>query len=102
MPFLVEALRHGQPVTLAGRLDRVVMAPEGVLIVDFKSDAAPALVPEQVRPAYLAQLALYAFAARQVFPGQRIETAILWTSLESLLKLPDAALAEAARGFTIR
>ncbi|MBK8084984.1 MAG: double-strand break repair helicase AddA [Devosia sp.] len=102
VPFLVEALRHGQPVTLAGRLDRVVMAPEGVLIVDFKSDAAPALVPEQVRPAYLAQLALYAFAARQVFPGQRIETAILWTSLESLLKLPDAALAEAARGFTIR
>lgn len=102
VPFLVEAWRNGEPVTLAGRLDRVVAGPDGILIVDFKSDAAPEMLPERVKPAYLAQLALYALAARQLFPGQRIETAILWTSLESLLKLPDAALAEAARGFTIR
>ena len=102
VPFLVDAWHNGKPVTLAGRLDRVVAGPDGILIVDFKSDAAPEMLPERVKPAYLAQLALYALAARQLFPGQRIETAILWTSLESLLKLPDAALAEAARGFTIR
>ncbi len=102
VPFLVEARHGGEPVTLAGRLDRLVAGQDGILIVDFKSDAVPEMRPERVKPAYLAQLALYALAARQLFPGQRIETAILWTSLESLLKLPDAALAEAAQGFTIQ
>ncbi|ODT26400.1 MAG: hypothetical protein ABS35_10810 [Kaistia sp. SCN 65-12] len=58
--------------------------------------------PERVKPGYLTQLGLYALVAKQLFPGQRIEAGILWTGLESLLKLPDAALAEAARGFTIR
>jgi ATP-dependent helicase/nuclease subunit A len=68
VPFLVEALRHGQPVTLAGRLDRVVMAPDGVLIVDFKSDAAPALVPEQVKPAYLAAAGALCACCTAAFP----------------------------------
>jgi ATP-dependent helicase/nuclease subunit A len=102
VPFLVEARKAGEPVTLAGRIDRLMATPGGVLIVDFKSDAEATLDHKLVKPAYLAQLGLYALAAQQLFPGQRIEAAILWTGLESLLKLPNAALAEAARGFTIR
>jgi ATP-dependent helicase/nuclease subunit A len=70
--------------------------------VDFKSDANPVMEPSQVNPAYLQQLGLYALVASQLFPGQVVEAAILWTSLESLVKLPAAALADAAGGFTIR
>ncbi len=73
-----------------------------MLLVDFKSDATPVMEPELVSRAYLTQLALYALVATQLFPAQRIEAAILWTGLESLLKLPGAVLAEAAGGFTIR
>ncbi len=73
-----------------------------MLLVDFKSDADPTMEPDQVKPAYLQQLGLYALVAGQLFPGKRIDAAILWTSLESLLKLPTAALADAAGGFTIQ
>ncbi|WP_055047563.1 double-strand break repair helicase AddA [Devosia sp. A16] len=102
VPFLATAEHKGETVTIAGRIDRIVATPHGMLLVDFKSDADPVMEPARVKPAYLTQLGLYALVAKQLFPGQRIEAAILWTGLESLLKLPDAALAEAARGFTIR
>ncbi len=102
VPFLATAEHKGETVTIAGRIDRIVATPGGILLVDFKSDADPVMEPERVKPGYLTQLGLYALVAKQLFPGQRIEAGILWTGLESLLKLPDAALAEAARGFTIR
>lgn len=102
VPFLATAQHKGETVTVAGRIDRIVTTPGGVLLVDFKSDANPVMEPGRVKAGYLTQLGLYALVAKQLFPGQRIEAGILWTELESLLKLPDAALAEAARGFTIR
>lgn len=102
VPFLAKAVRNGESVTIAGRIDRIVVRPGEVLLVDFKSDADPVMEPEGLKPAYLMQLSLYALVASQLFPGRDVSAAILWTSLESLLKLPSAALVEAARGFTIR
>ncbi|MDB5622962.1 MAG: addA, partial [Devosia sp.] len=39
VPFLLDALQEGQPIRLAGRIDRLVVGADGVLVVDFKSDA---------------------------------------------------------------
>jgi len=106
VPFFAEAHRPTRTGTerirIIGRIDRIVVNPGSVLLVDFKSDADPALQPDQVKPAYVQQLGLYALVARELFPDQLVETAILWTSLESLIKLPTAVLAAAAAGFTIR
>jgi len=102
VPFLATAKRDGETVTIAGRIDRIVVTPDEVLLVDFKSDANPSREPSDIPRAYQRQLGLYALVASQLFPRQRVNAAILWTSLESLLKLPEAALAEAAGGFTIR
>jgi len=102
VPFFADSLRKAERVRLIGRIDRIIVNPDSVLLVDFKSDADPTMEPDQVKPAYLQQLGLYALVAGQLFPGKRIDAAILWTSLESLLKLPPAALADAAGGFTIQ
>ena len=102
VPFLAEARRNGEKVTLAGRIDRLVVTAGQVLVVDFKSDADPAVEIAAVKPAYLTQMGLYALVATQLFPDHVVNVAILWTELESLLKLPHAALAGAAHGFTVR
>jgi ATP-dependent helicase/nuclease subunit A len=102
VPFFANAKRGDEPVRLIGRIDRLVVNPDSVLLVDFKSDAAPSLDPTAIKPAYIQQLSLYALVARELFPGKRIEAAILWTSLESLVKLPEASLAAAAAAFTVR
>jgi ATP-dependent helicase/nuclease subunit A len=102
VPFLANASRNGAPIRLAGRIDRLVVEADRVLIVDFKSDAAAATDPLTVPAAYLTQIGLYALVATQLFPRLRVDAAILWTSLESLLELPRELLAEAARSFTMR
>ena len=102
VPFLVHAIRNGEPVTLAGRIDRLVVTPGRVLIVDFKSDSNAPRSAAGTPPAYLTQLGLYALVAGQLFPGLPVTAAILWTSLETLLELPGQALAEAASAFTMR
>ena len=102
VPFLANAAQAGKPIRLAGRIDRLVVAPDHVLVVDFKSDARPAPEPRLVPAAYKAQLGLYALVAGQLFPRLEVRAAILWTSLESLLFLPPDELAAAAADFTMR
>ena len=88
-------------MTIAGRIDRLVVEPQRVLVVDYKSDAEVPASPDGVPAAYLSQLGLYAQIAGQLFPGRKIEAAILWTSLESLMILPAARLKQAVASFTI-
>ena len=102
VPFFAEALKGSEPIRIIGRVDRLVVQPGRVLIVDFKSDANPAATAEQINPAYVTQLGLYALVAGQLFPSHRVEAAILWTSLEKLVDLPRDVLAEATRNFTMR
>ena len=102
VPFLFDAAQNGEPIRLAGRMDRIVVDADGVLVIDFKSDAIVPDAPELVARNYLTQLGLYALVAEQLFPGLRVRAAILWTTLESFMYLPPHLLHEAREGFTIR
>jgi ATP-dependent helicase/nuclease subunit A len=102
VPFLVEALRDGEVIRITGRLDRLIIDDSGITLVDYKSDAAVPESPDAVPASYLTQLGLYALVATQLFPGQPVRAAILWTQLESLMNLPPDSLAAATSGFTLR
>lgn len=102
LPFLLPVLRHGEKVRLQGRIDCLVVDDSGVLVVDYKSDAAVPDRPEQVKPGYLTQLGLYALVAGQLFPGRAVSAAILWTERESLMNLPSDLLGAARGGFGLR
>jgi ATP-dependent helicase/nuclease subunit A len=102
VPFLVQAIRDGEPIRLAGRIDRLVVDEEGVTVIDYKSDASVPQRPEDVPGNYRTQLGLYALVAGQLFPGRNVRATILWTQLESLMNLPPEILAAGSRGFTMR
>jgi len=101
VPILAQGTRKGAPITIAGRIDRLIVKPGRVLIVDYKSDANPPGSPAGVPAAYMSQMGIYALVAQQLFPGHQIEAGLLWTSLETFMNLSQSALREAVAGFTV-
>jgi len=78
-----------------GVIDRLVVTPDRVLAVDFKTNR---LVPDQpaaVPDGLLRQMAAYAAMLAEVYPDRRIETALLWTARARLMPLQQHLLTEA-------
>ena len=98
VPIVAQLPELGPDARINGRLDRLAVSADAVLAVDYKSNRpAPANVSDVV-PLYLAQMALYRAALAKVFPGKRIDCALVWTETPSLMPLPTALLdAELAR-----
>ncbi|NBB13990.1 double-strand break repair helicase AddA [Caulobacter sp. SLTY] len=85
-------------LAISGRVDRLLVTPERVLVVDYKTNRpAPASV-EGADPTYVAQLAIYAAVLGEVFPGRRIEAALVWTDGPKLMPVPEKMMLEALAG----
>lgn len=86
---------------MIGTVDRLVFTPDKVLAVDFKSNADVPARPEDVPEGLLRQMGAYAEALRQIWPGRRIEVALLWTSTATLMPLPQYLVSEALARATL-
>jgi ATP-dependent helicase/nuclease subunit A len=82
---------------MLGRVDRLVVEPGRVLIIDFKSNQAVPDSPEAVPEGILRQMGAYRAALRQIWTDREVETAVLWTRRARLMPLP-APLVDAALG----
>lgn len=82
----------GEGTVLSGQIDRLAVTKDKVLIVDFKTNRLPPEKAEQVPLIYLKQMAAYRAALAPIYPGKRIETALLWTAAPLLMPLPDSLL----------
>ena len=79
---------------ISGRIDRLVVLPDRVLVVDFKTNRPSPDRIEAADPAYLRQMALYAAVLADIFDGRRIEAAIVWTDGPKLMAVPENLLAQ--------
>ncbi len=82
---------------LSGQVDRLVVTPEAVLIVDFKTNRPPPRRAAEVAPVYVRQMAAYRAALACIYPGRAIRCALLWTDGPTLMPL-DAALLDDSLG----
>jgi ATP-dependent helicase/nuclease subunit A len=80
---------------VAGTIDRLIVGPEAVLAVDYKSNRAVPSGPDEVPEGLLRQMGAYAALLADAYPDRRIETAILWTATGSLMPLPHDIVMEA-------
>lgn len=77
---------------VAGIVDRLLVTADAVTVIDYKTGRH---VPESsaaVQPAYLRQMAAYRGALAAIFPGRRIDAALLYTAGPRLIGLDDALL----------
>lgn len=78
---------------VSGTIDRLVIAPDRVRIVDFKTDRRPPADAAAIPAAYLRQMAAYAAAMVVIAPGRTIEAALLFTAIPRLYVLDAGLLA---------
>jgi len=82
---------------LSGRIDRLAVTADRVLVVDYKTNR-PA--PETLADAphdYVIQLALYRVILKRLYPNKRLVAAILWTDRPALMEIPSDMLEAAAK-----
>jgi ATP-dependent helicase/nuclease subunit A len=66
-----------------------------VLVADFKTNRPAPDAIEAADPAYVRQMALYWALLGAVFPGRRIEAALIWTDGPKLMPIPEFLLRRA-------
>jgi ATP-dependent helicase/nuclease subunit A len=87
-------------LAVSGRIDRLVVEPDRVLVVDFKTNRPSPDRIEQADHPYLVQMAVYAAVLRAIFPGRRIEAALVWTDGPKLMPIPENLLVKTLTGLT--
>ncbi len=86
------AARFGDGQVVIGVVDRLLVRPDRVLVLDYKTNRPPPATPEGTPPAYLRQMAQYRHALRLAFPGRPVDCALVWTYGARAMRLPDALL----------
>ena len=72
---------------ISGRIDRLVIGPDGVKILDFKTNRPPPAQPEDVPALYLRQMAAYRALLRKIYKNQQVECVLVWTDGPRLMPL---------------
>ncbi|MES2753237.1 MAG: double-strand break repair helicase AddA [Pseudomonadota bacterium] len=74
---------------VAGTVDRLLVTPERVQVIDFKTGrSAPARLGE-IPSYHIRQMAAYVAALRAIFPDRTVSAALLYTAAPVLFELPD-------------
>jgi ATP-dependent helicase/nuclease subunit A len=84
--------RRGDPVLVSGQIDRLVVTPDAVLIVDYKTSHAPPKSAPDAPPAYVCQLALYRAVLARLYPELPVKAALLWTETPEMMEISAEGL----------
>jgi len=71
---------------IAGTVDRLLVEPERVSLIDFKTGRVPQSESE-IPASHRAQMAAYVDALKVIFPGRSISAALLYTAGPQLFEL---------------
>ncbi len=86
------ARRDKPPALVSGQIDRLVVTPDDVLIVDYKTNHAPPRAAAEAPSDYVRQLALYRDVLQRLYPGRPVRCVLLWTEAADLMEIPASAL----------
>ena len=67
----------GRDLVISGQVDRIVVTPTRVMVVDYKTNRPPPDSVDGVVPLYLRQMAAYRLALTSLFPDRTVECYLL-------------------------
>lgn len=81
----------GEDRAVSGRIDRLAVSDERVLIVDYKTGLVPP-ADEPPPSSHVSQLAVYRALLGPLYPGRRIDAVLIYVSGPVTVEVPAAAL----------
>ncbi|WP_029660614.1 double-strand break repair helicase AddA [Aliihoeflea sp. 2WW] len=90
----------GAERAVSGKIDRLVVIGDEVLIVDYKTNRPAPRTLAEVPPGYLAQLALYRALLRPLYPQHAVRAALLFTEAPVLIDVPEAVMDASLAGIS--
>ena len=82
----------GEPLLVAGQVDRLIATDKAVLVVDYKTDSVVPDRLDDVPAAYIAQLALYRAVLTRIYPGKHVRAALIFTAGPLLVEISSSTL----------
>ncbi len=79
----------GEPRAVSGRIDRMAVLDERVLLVDYKTNRNPPRHVMDVPLSHRAQLAIYREILKPLYPTKPIECLLIYTETGTVLDLPE-------------
>lgn len=79
-------------VELSGKIDRLVVTNDSVLIADFKTNREAPATAGEIPKLYRVQMALYRAALHRIYPGKKVGCALIWTDSARLMAIPAEIL----------
>ncbi len=80
-------------MAVSGRVDRLLVEPGRVLVIDFKTNRPSPARIEDADEAYIRQMAFYWAVLGEIFPDRPVEAALVWTDGPKLMEVPEARMA---------
>ena len=96
------AIKFKGGARIHGRVDRLAVTDDSVLILDFKTNRPAPRSESEVPQLYLAQMALYRAGAARIFPKRRVVCGLVFTDGPRLLQLSDVVLDAQIAGISAR
>lgn len=87
----------GNDRIINGRVDRLVVTPAEILVIDYKTDRPAPPTVEGVGEAYIAQMAAYREVLSRRWPDRPVRCLLVWTDGPKLMEIP-ANLMDSALG----
>ena len=95
-------LPDGELRAVSGRIDRLAVTAESVIVADFKTTARPPQAIDAIPVTTVAQLAAYAALMREIYPGRTVRALAIYTASLTCFELDagrlNAALVALATG----
>ncbi len=87
--------------TLSGSIDRLIVTPDRIHLIDFKSNTVVPPTPAEVPEGILRQMGAYVAALRQIYPDRPVDPHILWTRTATLMPLDPNMVSAALNRATL-
>ncbi len=83
-------------MVISGRIDRLGITDDKVIIVDYKTGRIPPKSISAINRAYIKQMSVYKDIIKEIYPAKQVECYLIWTEGAVVFKLPEETLGKQA------